>query len=234
MGVTREPERPKNISPHALACLEALARTGLGRYVSLGGAFALAHYVEYRETKDVDAWWSDDAGPEDRERVLGAVEATLRPFGEVRRRAWGEVASVDLAVEGRTIFEFQVARRSARLATPHRSSWPPIALDALDDLLASKMVALVERGAPRDFRDLFTVCDRGLADPERCWVLWETRQRLAREDDDRRRAALAVRTHLARLELARPIDAIMGHGEREAARRVRAWFAEEVLRGLPD
>jgi len=34
------------------------------------------------------------------------------------------------------------------------------------------MVALVERGAPRDFLDIYTVCQAGLVTLEECWELW--------------------------------------------------------------
>ena len=52
---------PKSINTYALSCLEALKNTGWGRFIVLGGAFGLAHYHEYRTTKDVDAWWTNDA-----------------------------------------------------------------------------------------------------------------------------------------------------------------------------
>jgi predicted amidophosphoribosyltransferase len=47
------------------------------------------------------------------------------------------------------------------------------------DLVASKMVALVKRGAPRDFRDVFTVCTAGLTTPSDCWQWWRLRQSAA-------------------------------------------------------
>jgi hypothetical protein len=42
------------------------------------------------------------------------------------------------------------------------------------------MVALVEHGAPRDFRDIHTVCMAGLSTPDDCWSLWRQRQALVR------------------------------------------------------
>ncbi len=229
----REPVRPSDVSPYARACLEALACTGLGRNVAIGGAFGLAHYLEYRPTRDLDAWWTDAATPEERARTLAAIEEALRPFGEIRRRSWGDVASVDLVRAGRIVFSFEVARRSARLATPKHGPWPGVAVDALEDLIAAKMSALVERGAPRDLRDIYTVCERGLADAVACWELWERRARAAGEDPDRARAALAVRSHLARLARIRPLSSIADAAARESARRVREWFVKELLRDLP-
>ena len=61
---------PKTISPFARACLEALQNTRLGKYIVLGGAFGLAHYYEYRTTKDVDAWWTNDARETDKNKIV--------------------------------------------------------------------------------------------------------------------------------------------------------------------
>ena len=94
------------------------------------------------------------------------------------------------------------------------------------------MVALVERGAPRDLRDVYTVCTAGIVDVGGCWQLWERRQRGAGEDADRSRAALAIRTHLARIEQARPLDRIEDLEQRERAKTVRRWFLEEFLHGV--
>lgn len=218
-----------------MACLDALAAAHLGSCTSLGGAFGLAHYLDYRPTNDIDAWWREEGeGSPARAAVARTVEEALRRFGEVRTRAWGDVVAIELAVGGKTVFGFLVARRSARLANLRESPWPGVRLDDLDDLIASKMAALVERGAPRDLRDIHAICDRGLATADRCWQLWEARQRAAGEDADRRRAEIAIRTHLARLERVRPLEAIAVPAERAAAERVRTWFKRELLRELPD
>ncbi len=47
-------------------------------------------------------------------------------------------------------------------------SWVDVKLDSLPDLVASKMVALIERGAPRDFRDIHAVCRAELLTGGRC------------------------------------------------------------------
>ncbi|MCP4360979.1 MAG: hypothetical protein GY796_23475 [Chloroflexi bacterium] len=54
-------QRPENLPPYANLCLQALADSGLGHTISLGGAFGLMHYFEYRATYDVDAWWQTAA-----------------------------------------------------------------------------------------------------------------------------------------------------------------------------
>jgi len=90
-----KPSRPAYVSDYADACLQALAAQGLGDRISLGGAFGLLHYLDYRPTHDVVAWWVSSATQKDRCRVVKVVEAALRPFGQIRRRAWGDVVSVE-------------------------------------------------------------------------------------------------------------------------------------------
>jgi hypothetical protein len=184
--------RPQQTSQIALACLDALALSGAGRLVSLGGAFGMSHYLEYRSTKDIDAWWMEGVTAAERERVVAVLDASLRVFGDVQVRSWGDVTSVDVSRSGAVIFSFQIAIRSARLDESVESSWPGVRLDALSDLVASKMVALVERGAPRDLLDVYTVCERQVASVRECWALWERRQELARQSRDRHRARLAL------------------------------------------
>lgn len=44
------PKPPKHILPYAKACLEALSEAGLASSITLGGAFGLAYWAEYRPT----------------------------------------------------------------------------------------------------------------------------------------------------------------------------------------
>ncbi|MBI3739274.1 MAG: nucleotidyl transferase AbiEii/AbiGii toxin family protein [Chloroflexi bacterium] len=187
----------------------------------------MAHYLQYRETHDVDAWWIESATSKARQQVIATIENALQSFGQVRTRLWGDVVSIELMQAGKTVFSFQIARRAVQLAKSPPSQWRGITVDSLDDLIASKMVALVERGAPRDFLDIYTLCQRGVTDRTQCWNLWEKRQRLTSENPDRRRAELAIRTHLERIELARPLETITGVAERTAAERLRNWFKAE-------
>lgn len=135
-------------------------------------------------------------------------------FGEVRTRAWGEVVSVELLREGRAVFSFQVAHRSAQLVPSTPSPWAGVPMDSLADLVASKMVALVERGAPRDFRDIYALCQADLVSARECWTLWRRRQTAAGSDVDPGRARLAVETHLARIAQHRRIEQIADPDER--------------------
>ncbi len=226
-------QRPEKVSSFAQACLEAIAAAGLGHVISIGGAFALAYYHEYRATKDIDAWWTEETNSEERAECLQELQKALGVFGETRLRRWGDVVSVELLQAAKVVFSFQIARRSALLRKPGQAPWPRgLLLDSFEDLLAAKMVALVERGAPRDFRDIYTVCRRRLTTVHACWALWEERQRRAGEDADSRRAGLAVRTHLERLAQVRPLDEIPEDCQRTQARKLREWIVKELLRGM--
>ena len=225
-------QRPKHIPEYAEACLQALAASELGANISLGGAFGLLHYLDYRSTRDVDAWWASTATAEDRRRVINVLEAALEPFGQVKTRAWGDVVSVELMQEAKTVFSFQIAHRSAQLEPPSVAEWTGVFLDSFADLLASKMVALVERGAPRDFRDIYALCQAGLATPQQCWDLWRRRQGLAGSDTDSDRARLAIQTHMARIVQHRPLAQIESLEKRMESQQLRAWFAKEFLDAL--
>lgn len=230
----RQPVRPTHLSEHAERTLQALASADLGHAISLGGALGLLHYLDYRSTHDVDAWWAPSASLEDRERVIAVVEETLRPSGEVRARRWGEVVSIELRVAGKTVFSFQIAERSAQLEPTATLPWTEVDIDSLPDLVASKMTALVERGAPRDFRDIDALCHSGLITASECWSLWALRQQRAGSDIDLHRARLAVSTHLARIEQHRPLKAITDVDQRLEAARVRTWFNTEFLDAILD
>jgi len=229
-----QPHRPAHMPDYATTCLQALAEAGLGDRISIGGALGLMHYLDYRSTHDVDAWWVQSSTTQEQERVVGAIEAALQPFGQVRRRTWADVVSIELVSGNQTIFSFQIAQRSAQLQPPAPAPWTTVLLDSFPDLVASKMVALVERGAPRDFRDIYTLCQAGLTTSVQCWRLWRERQQLASSDVDLARAHLAVQTHLARIALHRPLDKITDPMEQAAAERVRTWFVKEFLNVLLD
>ena len=123
----------------------------------------------------------------------------------------------------------QIAARSAHLEEPILAGWIDIPLDSLADLAASKITALVERGAPRDFLDIFTICQAGLLSMGECWTLWRRRQILAGSDADAARARLAIETHLERIILQRPLEKIADMQQRQQARQLRDWFLRDFL-----
>jgi hypothetical protein len=226
-----QPQRPSQLSPYASACLTALVQANLASCISLGGALGLFHYLDYRTTHDVDAWWADIVTEDQRHAVVQALQAALSVFGDIRVRSWGDVDSVELNQQGKNVFSFQIARRSAHLEEPVSAGWIDVPLDSLTDLAASKMVALVERGAPRDFLDIYTLCLSGLFQVAECWELWRRRQTLVGSDMDISRACLAIETHLERIALHRPLEKIEDVSQREQARKVRDWFWNEFLQG---
>ena len=224
-----QPQRPAKLSKYAEVCFQALSEPGLGNKVSLGSAVGLMHYFEYRLNNDVDAWWGVDANGDERQNIVHLIEKTLRPYGEVHMRTWGDVVSIELSVGGKAVFSFQIAQRSAQLEPSQKSPLGDILIDSFSDLVASKMVALVERGAPRDFRDIFTLCQEGITTPARCWQLWRRRQTMGGADSTTERARLAIETHLARIEQHRPLNQIGAESERQAAEKLRAWFRNVFL-----
>lgn len=221
------------MSEFAVRCLEELADRGLGHCVSLGGALALFHYLDYRSTQDVDAWWNPSLGSDERSGVIAAIHSVLSGYGEVRQRSWGDVLSLELLQGRKKVFSFQLARRSAQLEPTQSAPWVAVQMDSLTDLVASKMAALVERGAPRDFRDIYTLCQAGLIAPAGCWELWSRRQVASGVESDFGRAVLAVETLLTRIEDYRPLSSIENDADRQQAESVRTWFREVFLNGAP-
>ena len=139
-SIDKRPRRPVHLPELAEACLQALANHGLGETLSLCGGLGLLHYLDYRPTKDVDAWWVTSATAEEQRQVIEVIEQTLAPFGQVRRRAWGDVVSIELRQQKRTLFSFQIARRSAQLEPSGLAPGTKVLLDSFSDLVASKMV----------------------------------------------------------------------------------------------
>ena len=229
-----EPTRPHHTPKYAELCLEAVTRSDLGDRISIGGAFGLLHYHDYRPTDDIDAWWEDAATDGDRQQVIDVIRDALETVGAVRVRTWGDVVSIELVRGSKKVFSFQIATRSARLRASKPAPWIAVLLDSFSDLVANKMVALVERGAPRDFRDVYSLCQAGLTTPAECWSLWRRRQEQAGADATGNRARLAVETHLTRIVRYRPLDRIADSQERETAAEARAWYRKELLDALVD
>ena len=84
---TPQPRRPSHLPDHSEVCLRALVDHGLAGHISLGDAFGLLHYLDYRATHDVDAWWTDTAAAAERQQ-LRAPESKIvaAPLAERRRR----------------------------------------------------------------------------------------------------------------------------------------------------
>lgn len=231
-GANSSLSHPANMDELAEECLQALAQRGLGRIISIGGALGLLHYLDYRVTRDADAWWNDSAAETEKQQVIEVIRQVLASRGNVQIRSWGDVVSIELENKGRVVFSFQIARRSARLSESRKAAWADIWVDGWEDLLASKMTALIERGAPRDFRDIFAVCHAELTAPADCWTLWAKRQLLAGSDANPERARLALQAHLKRIALHRPLENIKDRRERAEADSLRRWFNGKFIDAL--
>jgi hypothetical protein len=122
------------------------------------------------------------------------------------------------------------------LNPPQLSPWPPILIETLRDNLASKMNALVNRGAPRDLLDIRMAVHSGLVSRDECWELWSLKNPGQRVAHAKAKALI----HLENLEQRRPLSQIENPSERTQSQAVREWFRREFLevkdteRRLPD
>jgi hypothetical protein len=215
------PTAPANLSPYARELLESLAGHPEAAQIVLGGGVALSHYLEYRPTVDLDAWWRSDGNAETRRLVSTAMQDIAVRHGlECRLRRWGDTESYDLLQDRQKVFSFQISSRTRYLDAPRPAGWTPVLIETLRDNIASKMVALVERGAPRDMRDVYELCTRDILTIDECWQLWK--DKTSRRDD--REGRDKVLFHVERLELQRPLERIPSAHERVNAAALRHWF----------
>ena len=221
------PQRPTTLPLLAEAILAALSDEPLAGEIVLGGGVALKHYDDFRPTQDIDAWWRETRDAEAMARFREVLDTVAAREGlDVSARRFGATDSFEFRQkDGKKVFSFQIAVRDVSLDAPFLSSWPPVLLESLGDNIGSKMNALVNRGAPRDFLDVHRVVVDGLMDVGACWELWRRKN----EGADRSDAKGQVATHLARLELRRPLVNIVDVAERESANRLRRWYGEEFL-----
>jgi Nucleotidyl transferase AbiEii toxin, Type IV TA system len=223
------PVPPKNLNPFARELLERMAGHNEAAEIVIGGGVALSHYLEYRETVDLDSWWRG----EPQEHVASFLEQCMMQLAAqhglaYRRRQWGETQSLELLRGGQKVFSFQISRRSVYLDDAIPARWQPLWIETLRDNAASKMVALVERGAPRDFRDIYELCHRGLLTVADCWHLWL----LKKPRHEPVAGPELVLFHLQRLELQRPLTKLPPP-DRARPAALREWYREVFCRHTP-
>jgi hypothetical protein len=143
------------------------------------------------------------------------------------QRRWGETESFELLQGQGKVFSFQISSRTQYLDEPRLARWTPVLIETLRDNGASKMIALVERGAPRDLRDIYELCQREMLTVAECWQLWRDRNP-GRDDREGRDKVLF---HVERLELQRPLDTITPPADRANAAAVRGWFRATFCAG---
>ena len=215
------PKPPQNLNPFSRELLESLAGHAEAAEIVLGGGVALSHYLEYRETVDLDAWWRESPRPEVLAFVEGAMKSLAVRHGlDYRRRTWGETESLELMRGGQKEFSFQISKRGLYLDEPVPTEWQPLWIETLRDNVASKMTALVLRGAPRDFLDIHQLCMMGVLTMEDCWSLWSEKNPGILISDAKRR----IITRLLEIEASRLLDSIQPAQARDKAALVRGWY----------
>ncbi len=138
---TPQPTPPERLHPFARALLESLAGHPEAAEIVIGGGVALSHYLEYRDTVDLDAWWKT----EPRADVLALLEETMRAIASrsglgYHRRSWGETESLELLRDGIKLFSFQISRRTLALDEAIPSRWQPVGIETLRDNVGDRSV----------------------------------------------------------------------------------------------
>jgi hypothetical protein len=229
------PRPPKHLDPLAAEILAGLRRHPEARFVVLGGYFALRCYLDYRPTHDLDGWWSPGLSVSQRRGAQSVIRQVAEEVAaahglSILERSWGDTEAFDFqrmeSRRRRTVFSVQIAERTVELEPPIASPWPPLPIESLRDNLASKMNALVARGAPRDFRDIYEVVQAGLATIPECWDLWRAKNPGTNVD----LAKAQMVKHLESIVERRPLDQVPGH-ERPAAEALRQWVRAELATG---
>ena len=88
------------------------------------------------------------------------------------------------------------------------------------------MNALVNRGAPRDFIDIFNLCHRGGLTADDCWKVWQAKN----PGRPLEQGVAAARTRLQEIESRRPLESIGDDAQRTASRELREWVAVSFCR----
>lgn len=224
------PKPPGNLHPLSRELLDELAGHAEGAEIVIGGGVALSHYLEYRTTVDLDAWWRD----EPRADVVAFLEAAMRALAsrhgfEYRRRSWGDTESLELLRGSAKQFSFQISRRTLALDDAIPSQWAPVCIETLRDNVASKMMALVQRGAPRDFLDIYQLCTSDVVGMNDCWKAFTEKSAGITIDEAKRK----IVARLAMIEASRPLETIQPGEAREQAARVRDWYYRVFAKPTP-
>lgn len=143
----------------------------------------------------------------------------------LRERSFGDTMSFELYRENVKEFSFQIAVRSITLEEPIASAWPPILIETFHDNIASKMNALVNRGAPRDLLDIKHVIDEGRLSPQDAWMLWANKNPGQPVESAKQKVLLSLEV----LEARRPLRGIEDFGERGRAKELREWYRLRFL-----
>lgn len=144
--VTPLPKPPGNLHPLSRELLESLAGHAEAAEIVIGGGVALSHYLEYRPTVDLDAWWHG----EPRADVVAFLEAAMQTLAsrhgfDYRRRSWGETESLELLRGSQQQSSFQISRRTLALDEAKRKIIARLAM-----IEASRPLETIQPGEARD------------------------------------------------------------------------------------
>lgn len=127
--------------------------------------------------------------------------------------------------KNKTVFSFQIATRDMPLDAALPSAWEPLLIETLRDNIGSKMNALVNRGAPRDFVDIHELIQSGVCTIEDCWELWHMKNRSSSVSDAKDKVLHKISELEARVALEKVAAEV-----RAAAAQRRAFFKEQFVR----
>jgi Nucleotidyl transferase AbiEii toxin, Type IV TA system len=225
----RDPQQPNDLDPLAAQILEQLKNQRAAAILILGGYFALKHYLNYRQTKDIDAWWSQSSSLVERQEAVQLLRQAMMQVGadnglELQERSSANTLSLELKQGKSVVFSVQIADRDVEIDPPVVSPYPPVQIETLRDNVGAKMNALVNRGAPRDFVDVYAIVTEKVATVVELWQCWQQKN----ERLDVTAARLQVLRHINSIEQRRPIEKIPAD-QQEQARRVRRWVRQQLL-----
>ncbi len=101
-----QPKQPSLLSGYAEACLKALVKANLADRISIRGAFGLFHYIDYRPTQDMEAWWSQTITEAQKKEVIFTIQSALRSFVKLSLDHGGDVVSDELSQDNKKVFSF--------------------------------------------------------------------------------------------------------------------------------
>lgn len=231
--VNLQPSQPEDLDPLAAQILEGLKNQPSAQAIVLGGYFALKHYLNYRQSKDVDAWWSQSSGTDEKQAAIQLLRQVIadvcrRNGLELSERSSSTTLSLELKRGRETVFSVQIAARDVELEPPILSPYPPIQIETLRDNVGAKMNALVNRGAPRDFLDIYAIVQSDLVTVQEVWNCWQQKNL----QQDLASAKLQILHYLNAIEQRRPLEQLP-ENERAQAANLRTWMRQHLL-DLPE
>jgi Nucleotidyl transferase AbiEii toxin, Type IV TA system len=230
-----------NLNRFTVEVLSKLGETNETEFV-IGGGVALCHYVDPRETYDLDGWWRSHESPETLEKLQNILQEIAEREGlSLQSKRFGEVVSLALSnKERKKVYSVQIASRSIYLDSPENSPWN-VPIETLRDNIGSKMKALITRGAPRDFIDIHKLCSEGKTNPEGCWEIAAPVYHGGNPgQSDPQTIILTGKSQVAanfrRIEKKYPLpkETPAEPQQMKNARALRKWYKEEFLRDIPE